>query len=82
MDSAKELIQRIRKGDVRNGCTMRDIYLKHWTKLTTLEEVQKGIDILILYGWLRLEEIKTPGRPKQIIKIHPKLIVKEKSEDT
>jgi hypothetical protein len=51
---------RIRKGDVKDGSSVRDVYRgRHWSKLTTAEEANAAVVVLEEYGWLRLETLKT-----------------------
>lgn len=73
LESARALLLKLQSGDVKDTFTLRDIYLKHWSKLATTEEVDRAVDILVLHGWLRVVEVKTEGRPKQLIKKHPLL---------
>lgn len=78
MESAKALLKKIQKKEVRDGFTSRDVYANHWSKLSDTEEVKAATEILIMCGWIRSEEIKTTGRSKQIFKIHPQLRLDEK----
>jgi hypothetical protein len=74
MEGARALLQRIRKGDVKDGSSARDIYRgRHWSKLSTPEEVTTAADVLEDYGWLRAEKVETGGRPTTRIRLHPTL---------
>ena len=74
MEGARALLGRIRKGDVKDGSSARDIYRgRHWSKLSTPEEVNAAAAILEDYGWLRVEKVETGGRPATRIRLHPTL---------
>jgi hypothetical protein len=74
MEGARALLERIRKGDVRDGDSTRSIYRKHWAKLSTPEEVNSACGVLEEFGWLRVEVIKTNGRSTTRLRLHPSLI--------
>ena len=69
--NAKALIKRIRSGDVIDGFTARDVYIKGWSMLSKPEEVSKGLYVLIDYGWIRGNEVKTDGKSKMAYSINP-----------
>jgi hypothetical protein len=74
MEGARALLGRIRKGDVKDGSSAREIYRgRHWSKLSTPEEVTVAVAVLEDYGWLRIEKVETGGRPTTRIRLHPSL---------
>jgi Protein of unknown function (DUF3987) len=74
MEGARALLARIHKGDVKDGSSARDIYRgRHWSKLSTPEEVNAAAAVLEEYGWLRVEKVETGGRPATRIRLHPTL---------
>jgi hypothetical protein len=74
MEGARTLLGRIRKGDVKDGSSIRDVYRgRHWSKLTTSEEVSAAAAVLEEYGWLRVEKVETGGRPATLIRLHPSI---------
>lgn len=74
MEGARALLERVRKGDVKDGSSARDVYHgRHWSKLSTPEEVNAAVAILEDYGWLRIEKVETGGRPTTRIRLHPTL---------
>lgn len=75
MESAREIIRRIQKGDIKDGSTIREIWRPQWSRLTTSEEVQAGLEILQLYEWLTVKTAKTGGRPTQTISLNPRIIL-------
>ena len=66
-------MERIRKGDVGDGDSTRSVYRKHWTKLSTPEEVTSACSVLEEFGWLRIEVAKTSGRSTTRLRLHPML---------
>ena len=71
MESAREIVKRIKRGDIGEGCKPKDIYKNHWSRLATPEEVKAGLDVLTEYDWLIVEKITTGGRPSEIISLNP-----------
>lgn len=71
---ARALADRILKGGVESGFTLRDIYQHHWTNLDGKEEVGEGVDVLVGLGWLRSEEMSTGGRPTTTFTINPGIL--------
>jgi hypothetical protein len=75
LESARALLTRIRKRDVRDGCTLREVYRGHeWSRLSTPEEVNAAAAVLEEHGWLRVEKVPTKGRPRLRIRLHPMLL--------
>jgi hypothetical protein len=75
MESAREIIRRIQKGDIKDGSTIREIWRPQWSRLTTSEEVQAGLEILQLYEWLTVKTAKTGGRPTQTVNLNPRIVM-------
>ena len=71
MEGGRALLERIRKGDVSDGDATRSVYRKHWTKLSTPEEVNGACSMLEEFGWLRVEAVKTSGRSTTRLRLHP-----------
>ncbi len=72
--SAKALMLKIKKGEIQDGCSLRDVYYgKHWSHLSDRNEVDKAVKVLQDLGWLRTINLATKGRPTQIIRLHPSL---------
>ncbi len=68
MEAARALLDRIKKGNILDGFSSRDIYRKQWSQLKSSEIVYQGIKILIDFGWLREESIE---QNVKILRIHP-----------
>ncbi len=73
MEGARVLLHRIHKGEVDDGDSTRSVYRKHWTKLSTPEEVNSACAVLEEFGWLRVEAVKTSGRSTTKLRLHPTL---------
>lgn len=77
MESARELVKHIERGEIVSGISCRDISRKCWSKLTTTEEVKAGLEVLQEYDWIVIEKNQTGGqiggRPSEIVRLNPKL---------
>ena len=73
MESAYALFERLRRGDVQDGFSLRDIYRNCWSRLTTPDEAQAAVRVLDEFGWIRSQTIRTGGRPTTQMQIHPSL---------
>ncbi len=74
MESARALLERIKRGDLPEEFSSRYVYhSKHWAKLSTADQVNSAIKILKEFGWLKIEIIQTPGRSSNKIIVHPSL---------
>lgn len=71
VDAAKALLRRIRKGDLAGSFTLRDVYNKNWSHLSTAEAAREATTMLCEYGWLRREKVETGGRPQEVYKVRP-----------
>ena len=71
MEGARALLERIRKGEVRDGDSTRSVYRKHWTRLSTPGEVSSACQVLEEFGWIRVEGVKTNGRTSTRLRLHP-----------
>jgi hypothetical protein len=73
MEGARILLDRIRKGEVSDGDSTWSVYRKHWTKLSTPEDVSSACAVLEEFGWLRVEAVKTGRRSTSKLHLHPSL---------
>ena len=71
MESAAELLKHMKRGDVSNSFSARDIYRNQWSKLTTSEVTQEAIKVLMDYGWIRQE--KNSSSKALTYALHPSL---------
>jgi putative DNA primase/helicase len=73
-ESARALLQRIKKGEVTNPFIVRELYRKGWTHLTKSDQVREAVKLLCNHDYLREESSDTDGRPKTEIWINPKVL--------
>lgn len=73
IDAAKKLLKRIADGELKDGFSIRNVYISHQAGLATKEEAQEAVDVLEDFGWLRSVKIKTDGRPSITCQLHPKI---------
>jgi DNA primase len=75
------LTEKIKKGKLKDGFTVRDVYRQNWHLLNSKELAQSACDDLVDAGWLRPEEIKKVlGRPPlPIYHINPKVKINPES---
>jgi hypothetical protein len=69
--AAKEILRHIRKDDLSDGFTCRDVHHQGWSHLTQNDTVQSALDLLVNNDWLAEQQIKTAGRPKLTYLINP-----------
>jgi hypothetical protein len=72
--AAKAILTHIRKGDLKDGFTVRDVRRPQWSNLSDLEEIEAGLDLLSDYNWIA-EKARKPGpaggRPTKAFGINP-----------
>jgi len=71
--AAKAILLHIRKGDLENGFSVRDVHQHKWSRLTEREDVQAGLDLLCDLDWIAEREVKHAGagRPTANYLINP-----------
>jgi hypothetical protein len=73
--AAKAILTRIGKGDLSDGFTARDIHQRDWSNLSSREDVQAGLDLLLDLDHIAASAPITTlvgGRPKVTYTINPK----------
>jgi len=78
--SAHELLARIKKGQVSDGFSTRDVQRREWDGLATAGEIEGAVAILKEHGYLREEVVSTEGRPRRSLLIHPSVIPPKKAK--
>lgn len=76
MEPAREIVKHIRRGAIKTGATVREIWRHQWARLTTPEEVRAGLEVLEQYDWLTLEKTaprEKGGRPSEIVRLNPRI---------
>lgn len=72
--AAKAILAKIRKGDLKDGFSARDVHRPQWSNLSDREDVQAGLDMLCDLDWIAEEERKSApagGRPTKVFRINP-----------
>jgi hypothetical protein len=72
-DLARVIIRHIRRGELQNPFTARDIYSHHWSGLTNAKDVAEPLALLEDFGWIRSYSLPTGGRPTTQYFINPKV---------
>jgi putative DNA primase/helicase len=70
--AAKAILAHIRKGDLQDGFTARDVHQHAWSQLTDRDHVKAGLDLLVDHDYLADSIMQTKGRPKTTYTINPK----------
>lgn len=73
MRAARELLKRVRKGDVEHGAPVWSIRRNHWFGLSNKEEVIGALEVLEEHGWLKVHRFETGGRPGEAVLLNPSL---------
>jgi putative DNA primase/helicase len=70
--SARELLRRIRAGEVADSFRARDIYIKGWSRLATPEQAHLAARTLAEFDYLREYGEQTGGRSTSRYQVNPK----------
>ena len=70
--TAKAILARIRKGDIKGEFTARDIQRKDWSNLTDKDQISAGLEVLDDLHWVRSRKTDTGGRPKVLFTVNPR----------
>ena len=71
--AAKNILAHIRRGDLKDGFSARDIHRRGWSSLTDRGHIQAGLDLLADLDWILPEQDKPAvGRPAVRYKINPR----------
>ncbi len=69
--AAHRIAKKIQSGDIPDGLTVREIYRREWSGLSSAEKVYAGLEVLAQHNWLRIEHQETGGRRSDVLSIHP-----------
>ena len=64
--TAKAILRRIKKGDLRPPFSTRDVWRPGWSKLSDRDQVVGGLRMLEDYRHIYIERVNTNGRPKML----------------
>ncbi|MBT4934458.1 MAG: DUF3987 domain-containing protein [Rhodospirillaceae bacterium] len=71
--SAKALADKITKGALKSGFTVRHFKRKGWQNLTKDDDVRAAMEWLVDANWIVGEDKKSAGRPTTVYTINPKV---------
>lgn len=71
-DAAKILLKRIGKGELEDGFTAREVYRKGWAFMSTQQEAQEAINLLVEHGYLKVTQSQSIGRSTTKYLINPR----------
>ena len=74
--AAKSILSHIRKGDLTEGFSARDIHRHGWSHLADRDQVQAGLNLLCDLDWVRAVEKRAAGggRPTTFYEINPRAL--------
>jgi hypothetical protein len=75
--AARAILTKVRRGNLVDGFTARDIKQKNWTGLCE-EEVEAGLELLVDLDWLRKIDVRGNGRPTVIYRVNPQTFLSGK----
>jgi hypothetical protein len=70
--AAKAIPKHIRKRNLSDGLTGRDVHQRVWSNLSDRAHVQAGLDLLCDRNWFFAEKRETGGRPTFAYRINPR----------
>jgi putative DNA primase/helicase len=73
--AATAILNHIRKDDLKEGFTARDVHQRDWSNLTDREHVQAGLELLVDLDYLARSAAPVGnygGRPKVTYRINPR----------
>jgi hypothetical protein len=68
---ANAIVRRIKRGDIVDGFTARDIRRNQWSGLSDTDQIKAGLDLLTDLNWVAPFQIPTAGRYKNVYSINP-----------
>jgi hypothetical protein len=70
--AAKAILGHIRRGDLTDAFTARDVHQHGWSNLTDKDQVRAGLALLEEYDWIAGVSVETGGRPRIVYRINPR----------
>ncbi|MGH8291156.1 MAG: YfjI family protein [Steroidobacteraceae bacterium] len=77
MDAARALSKRIKAGDIGPRFSLREVYNRGWSGLSTRDEASAALQVLIDHLWLQESQEPTPGRPRTLYWLNPAVLARE-----
>jgi hypothetical protein len=72
--AARAILTHVKRGDLRDGFTARDVHQRGWSNLSGIDRVKAALDLLVDLGWLADKVVKRleGGRPTVTYLINPR----------
>jgi putative DNA primase/helicase len=70
--TAKAILRRIRKGDLPQSFSSRDVWRPGWAQLTDRGQVRDALRLLVDLDWLGETRGQTGGRPSTVYTVNPR----------
>jgi putative DNA primase/helicase len=71
--AARALAAKILKSTLPNPFALKEVYRPQWADLTTLEDAERAVRVLIDLDWLREVREETVGRPRTRYEVNPRV---------
>lgn len=78
--AARSLGLKLLAGEVKDGFTLREVYRRGWSGLSSAEDARGGAELLVDFGWLQEVRQATPGRTGSWYFVNPRLAGSEASK--
>jgi putative DNA primase/helicase len=72
-DAARRLAERIKRGDLPDAFSSRNVWRPGWSGLSSRQAAQAAVDSLIDLNWLAAETRTTGGRSAKVYQVNPKV---------
>ena len=71
--AAKAILTHIKRGDLKDDFTAREVWRRGWSNLSNVDQVKAGLELLVDLGWLADKGVKRPGggRPTTTYSVNP-----------
>ena len=76
VDAVCTLAHHLRKRDLPDGFTVRDVYRKGWSGLSRKQDAEDAVETLAELKWLVAETPTKGGRPTTVYYINPRIYIK------
>jgi len=71
VSAAMKVVKMVIDGKLKSPFTARDVYRRQLSGMSKTEPVNHSIDLLEIYGWVKVEIVQTGGRPSTVYHMHP-----------
>lgn len=82
VNGARTILKHIVKGELVSPFTARDVHRRGWTGLTTIEDVNQALELLLEHRILRDRTVQTGGKPRVEYVVSERIEELERWENT